>query len=73
MDRNHIIQEIHRTAKANGGKVLGWRRFQTVAGIRYHDGCGRFWARWGDAVQEVEAAGAAVFAGKVDRESVDLR
>ena len=52
MDKEHIIQEIQRTAKANGGVVLGWRRFEEESGIRYYDWFGQFWTRWGDAVRE---------------------
>ncbi len=51
-DKDHIIGEIQRTAKANGGVALGWRRFEEVTGIRYYDWYGQYWARWGDAVRE---------------------
>jgi hypothetical protein len=52
MDREQIIREIQRTAKANGGVALGWRRFEEETGIRYYDWFGQFWTRWGDAVRE---------------------
>jgi hypothetical protein len=52
MDKAHIISEIRRTAKANGGVPVGWRRFEEETGIRRHDWYGTFWARWGDAVRE---------------------
>ncbi len=52
MDKGHIIREIQRTAKANGGVVLGWRRFEAETGIRYHDWYGQHWTRWGDAVRD---------------------
>src|SRR5438067_705271 len=52
MDKEHIISEIRRTAKANGGVVLGWRRFEAETGIRCYDWYGQFWTRWGDAVRE---------------------
>jgi hypothetical protein len=52
MNKGHILQEIHRTAAANGGKPLGWRRFAAATGIREADWLGKFWARWGDALQE---------------------
>ena len=52
MNKAHIIDEIRRTAKGNGGVALGWRRFETETGIGYHDWYGRFWSRWGDAVRE---------------------
>jgi hypothetical protein len=52
MDKEHILREIQRTAKANGGVALGWRRFEEETGIQYHDWYGQHWARWGDAVRE---------------------
>jgi len=52
MTKEHILSEIKRTAKANGGVALGWRRFEDEAGIRYADWYGKFWTRWGDAVRE---------------------
>lgn len=52
MKREHIIAEIQRTAKANGGVALGWRRFEDETGIKHYDWFGQFWARWGDAVRE---------------------
>src|SRR5882757_4789522 len=52
MNKEKIISEIRRTAKANTGVVLGWRRFEEETGIRYYDWYGRFWTRWGDAVRE---------------------
>src|ERR1043166_8104925 len=52
MDKEHILSEIRRTAKANGGVALGWRRFEQETGIRYYDWYGQFWPRWSDAVRE---------------------
>ena len=52
MDKQHILREIQRTAKANGGFPLGWRRFEEETGIRYYDWYGQHWTRWGDAVRE---------------------
>lgn len=52
MNKEHIISEIQRTTQANGGVVLGWRRFEDETGIRYYDWYGRFWTRWSDAVRE---------------------
>ena len=51
-DKEHIIREIRRTANANGGVVLGWRRFEEETGIRYYDWYGQHWTRWSDAVRE---------------------
>src|SRR6266704_2523890 len=52
MNKEHIIAEIRRTAKANRGVPPGWRRFEEQTGIRYYDWYGQFWTRWGDAVRE---------------------
>jgi len=52
MDRQHIIEEIQRTAAANGGKALGKQKFSAETGIKIHDWYGKFWSRWGDAVRE---------------------
>lgn len=52
MDKQDIINEIQRTAKANGGAPLGSRKFATETGIREQDWKGKLWARWSDAVQD---------------------
>lgn len=52
MDKRHILEEIKRTAEANGGVPLGKRRFLTETGIQESDWRGRFWTKWGDAVCE---------------------
>jgi hypothetical protein len=52
MDKATILQEIKRTAEANDGVPLGFRRFESETGIRYADWFGVYWARWGDAVRE---------------------
>jgi hypothetical protein len=52
MDKNQIVNEIQRTATANGGVPLGWKRFEEETGIRYYDWFGHFWTKWGDAVRE---------------------
>jgi hypothetical protein len=52
MDKQHIIDEIRRTAKANGGVALGYQRFEEETEISYYDWYGRFWTRWGDALRE---------------------
>ncbi|HLZ41701.1 MAG TPA: GIY-YIG nuclease family protein [Candidatus Sulfotelmatobacter sp.] len=52
MTKQHIIDEIRRTAKDNGGVPLGVGRFLKETGIRESDWRGRFWVRWSDAVRE---------------------
>jgi hypothetical protein len=52
LDKAHIIREIHRTAKENGGVVLGLGRFEEVTGISKNDRYGKYWARWSDAARE---------------------
>jgi hypothetical protein len=52
MEKEHILSEIRRTATANNGVALGWRRFEEETGIRYYDWYGQHWAKWSDAVRE---------------------
>jgi hypothetical protein len=52
MKKEAILDLIRQTAAENGGKPLGWRKFGRETGVRYLDWCGRYWARWGDAVRE---------------------
>jgi hypothetical protein len=50
--KTHILDEIKRTAAANGGVALGEARFESETGIKRRDWFGIHWARWGDAIQE---------------------
>lgn len=50
--KEHIIAEIIRTAKDNGGTPLGLMRFRAETGIKDSDWLGKYWARWGDALVE---------------------
>ena len=50
--KNHILDEIRRTAQKNGGAPLGIARFRAETGIKSSDWMGKFWARWGDALIE---------------------
>jgi hypothetical protein len=52
MNKQHILQEIARTASQNGGVALGRERFFQETGIKESDWIGKFWARWTDAVRE---------------------
>jgi hypothetical protein len=51
-DKQRILDEIRRTAAANGGVPLGKRRFSAETGIGESEWIGKVWARWGDAVKE---------------------
>jgi len=50
--KEFILDEIRRTALANGGTPLGRQAFLRETGIREFDWSGKFWARWNDAVRE---------------------
>jgi Meiotically up-regulated gene 113 len=52
MTKDQILSEIRRTAKANGGVPLGWKRFETETGIGYYDWFGKFGGGWNDLVRE---------------------
>lgn len=51
LTKNHVLQEIRRTAEANGGIPLGRKRFATETGIKEFD-WSKFWPRWSDAIRE---------------------
>jgi Meiotically up-regulated gene 113 len=48
----HILDEIERTAEANGGRALGRQRFYAETGIKETDWSGKYWVRWSDALRE---------------------
>ena len=50
--KTQILDEIKRTAEANGGQPLGRHRFYAETGIKESDWSGKYWVRWNDAVQE---------------------
>lgn len=50
--KSHIIAEIQRTAKENGGSPLGIARFEAETGVKRADWIGKLWVRWGDALEE---------------------
>lgn len=52
MDKQHILREIQRLAKANAGMPLGREKFLQETGIKETDWSGIHWARWGDALRE---------------------
>jgi hypothetical protein len=50
--KDHILDEIKRTAAENGDTPLGEMRFRKTTGIKKHDWCGVYWIRWSDALAE---------------------
>jgi Meiotically up-regulated gene 113 len=52
VNKQHILDEIKRTAGANGGLALGRLKFFRETGIKESDWKGKYWARWNDAVRE---------------------
>ncbi len=48
----HILREIRRLARANGGIPVGQDRFAALTGISKSQWRGRYWARWSEAVTE---------------------
>jgi hypothetical protein len=52
MNKAFILEEIQRTAKANGGVPLGWRKFEQETGIKQSEWWAKFWPRWSDALRE---------------------
>ena len=52
VSKEHVIEEIRRTAADNGGQPLGQRSFATSTGIRDSDWLGKHWLRWSDALTE---------------------
>lgn len=70
VEKDEILSEIRRLAKENGGKPLGRNRFFEATGIREADWLGRYWARWGDAVEEAGLAPNAMQARIDDQEAI---
>jgi hypothetical protein len=50
--KQDVIESIKRTTATNNGKPLGVRAFYRETGIKETDWLGKYWARWGDALQE---------------------
>ena len=69
MNKNQIIEEIHRTAKENDGIPLGRRRFEKETGIMVSDWYGIYWTKWSDAQLEAGYKPTKMQAG-YDKESL---
>jgi len=52
MNKEHILNEIKRTANPDSGIALGRARFLEETGIREVDWKGKYWINWSDAVKE---------------------
>jgi len=52
IDKQHILDEIKRVAKVNGGESPGIQRFKRETGIKKSDWYPDHWLRWGDALIE---------------------
>jgi hypothetical protein len=50
--RQHILEEIKRTAAENSGVPLGRARFFQETGIKISDWEGKLWVRWSEAMLE---------------------
>lgn len=72
MDKQQILNEIRRTAVANGGVPLGKKRFERETGIRDADWYGKIWPNWSDAVRDAGYS-ANGLKGKFESNEVLLR
>lgn len=52
MNKAFILEEIRRTARANGGVPLGSKKFEKETGIKQAEWWAKFWPRWSDALRE---------------------
>jgi hypothetical protein len=52
MDKQHILDEIRRVAKGNGGIPPGKNKLFSEAGIKESDWLGKYWPRYSDAMHE---------------------
>jgi len=67
----HILQEIKRTAEANGGKAPGVRKFESETGIKENDWRGKHWTVWSDALREAGYAPNQLVVAYSDEELLD--
>lgn len=68
--RQHIIDEIRRLAKENGGQPPGQRSFEAQCGISRHSWYGTYWSKWGEALAEAGYTANAFGAATTDRSFV---
>jgi hypothetical protein len=68
MTKQHILDEIKRTAKANGGLPVGLRKFRSITGIKDNDWLGKHWVRWSEAIEEAGLLSTNSFAVGYDEE-----
>jgi Meiotically up-regulated gene 113 len=52
IDKQHILDELRRITKVNGGKPPGQNEFKNETGINKYDWFPHYWVRWGDAQEE---------------------
>lgn len=52
VSKQHILEEIRRTARENNEKPLGRARFEKETGIKESDWLGKYWAKWNDVIRE---------------------
>jgi hypothetical protein len=52
IDKQHILNEIKRVAKAHCGKAPGKQKFTNETGIKESDWYPQHWLRWSDALRE---------------------
>lgn len=68
MDREHIISEIKRTARFNGGTPLGKIRFEKETGIKESDWLGKIWSRWSAVIEDAGFSPNAMTEAHTDEE-----
>jgi hypothetical protein len=71
ISRDHILQEVRRTAEANGGKPLGRLSFFTETGIKESDWRGRYWVRWNDVLRDAGFGPNALVKARDDETLLD--
>jgi len=52
MNKEHILEELKRTAEENGGKALSSAKFEDETGISKGDWYGKYWTKYSDLVIE---------------------